>query len=93
MNIPFYQALDRPEDTLPSLQLEGNFLNSKLFSGDTPSKEVKKIFDTGKTFTNIHLTIEEAQSASSCKKAGKGELAENVTFKHNQRSLGGKDGR
>jgi len=51
LNIPFYQALDRPEDTLPSLQLEGNFLNSKLFSGDTPSKEVKKIFDTGKTFT------------------------------------------
>jgi hypothetical protein len=43
--------LDRPEDTLPGLQPEGKFHNSKVFSGDTPSKAAKKVFDMRKTFT------------------------------------------
>jgi hypothetical protein len=73
--------------------LTGKFHNSKLFAGDTPFKKAKKCLTWEKHSPNIHLTVEEAQIASSSKKAGKGKLAENITFEHNQRSLGGKDGR
>ena len=60
---------------------------------DIPSKAQKEYLTPNMLSPNIHLTAEEGHIASSFKKAGKGKLAENMDFKHNQRSRGGKDGR
>jgi hypothetical protein len=61
---------------------------SKRFSESSPSKKAKKYLTPDKHSPNIHLHAEEAQIASSFK-GGKGNLAENIDFKHNQKSLEG----